>query len=92
VDAEDLRRELEVRELVLLGVARHASRPEVRVVYLHGNAGQWMNGAALQVIQDVPGVLDAVASVQSPLIILVRVSTGAQSGTATDLRGDGALC
>ena len=43
------------------------------VVYLHGNAGQWVDGGALGKIAAVPGVMAVSESVQSPSILLVRV-------------------
>jgi hypothetical protein len=70
---EDLREELEAAGLVLLGVGQHRGNPDVLVVYLHGNAGQWVGGAALGKIAAVPGVLAVSESVQSPSILLVRV-------------------
>lgn len=70
---DDLRAELEAAGLVLLGVGQHRGNPDVLVVYLHGNAGQWVNGGALDKIASVPGVLAVTESVQSPAILLVRV-------------------
>jgi hypothetical protein len=69
----DLREELEAAGLVLLGVGQHRGNPDVLVVYLHGNAGQWVGGAALGKIAAVPGVVAVSESVQSPSILLVRV-------------------
>jgi hypothetical protein len=71
-----LRRELEGRGLELLGVGRHHSHPDILVVYLHGNAGQWRDGAARLLIASVPGVLTVTESPQSPAILLVRVDLG----------------
>jgi hypothetical protein len=70
---DELRDELESSGLVLLGVGQHRSNPDVLVVYLHGNAGQWVDGSALNKIAAVPGVLAVTESVQSPSILLVRV-------------------
>jgi hypothetical protein len=70
---DDLREELEAAGLVLLGVGQHRGNPDVLVVYLHGNAGQWVNGGALGKIAAVPGVMAVSESVQSPSILLVRV-------------------
>jgi hypothetical protein len=72
-----LRRELEGRGLELLGVGQHHTNPEVLVVYLHGNAGQWRDGAARLLIASVPGVLTVTESLQSPAILLVRVDPAA---------------
>lgn len=70
---DDLREELEAAGLVLLGVGQHRGNPDVLVVYLHGNAGQWVDGRALGKIAAVPGVKAVSESVQSPSILLVRV-------------------
>ena len=70
---EELREELEAAGLVLLGVGQHRSNPDVLVVYLHGNAGQWVGGGAVGRIAAVPGVMAVSESVQSPSILLVRV-------------------
>jgi hypothetical protein len=69
----DLREELEAAGLVLLGVGQHRGNPDVLVVYLHGNAGQWVDGAARGKIAAIPGVMAVSESVQSPSILLVRV-------------------
>jgi hypothetical protein len=71
---EILRKELETRGIVLLGVSRHRSRTDVLIVYLHGNAGQWQDGSAQHAILSVPGVVQVVDSVQSPSILLVTIS------------------
>jgi hypothetical protein len=70
-----LKRELESRGLVLLAVARHRSDPEVLVVYLHGNEGQWVDGRARRRTASVPGVVAVIESVQSPTILFVRVES-----------------
>ena len=70
---DELRVELETSGLVLLGVGQHRGNPDVLVVYLHGNAGQWVDGNAMNKIAAVPGVLAVSESVQSPSILLVRV-------------------
>jgi hypothetical protein len=74
----DLREELEAAGLVLLGVGQHRGNPDVLVVYLHGNAGQWVGGAAIGKIAAVPGVMAVSESVQSPSILLVRVEIAAE--------------
>jgi hypothetical protein len=73
VEPNLLQTELQARGLVVLGVGQHRANPEVLVVYLHGNAGQWVDGVARRLIARVPGVLAVSDSVQSPTIILVRV-------------------
>jgi hypothetical protein len=73
VEPAALRKELEARGLVLLGVGQHNANPEVLTVYLHGNEGQWVDGYALWVTENVPSVVAVVESVQTPSILLVRV-------------------
>ena len=73
IDPRGLRTELESRGLTVLGVSQHRLNPEVLVVYLHGNAGQWLGGRARRVIASVPGVETVTESVQSPCILLVRL-------------------
>jgi hypothetical protein len=73
VDAHDLRREVERRGLVVLGVGQHRANALLLVVYLHGNEGQWANGYARSLIASIPGVISATDSVQSPAVVLVRV-------------------
>jgi hypothetical protein len=73
IEPRGLRTELESRGLTVLGVGQHRLSPEVLVVYLHGNAGQWLDGAARRVIASVPGVVTVTESVQSPAILLVRI-------------------
>jgi hypothetical protein len=73
IGPEDLREELEAAGLVLLGVGQHRGNPDVLVVYLHGNAGQWVDGGAITKVAAVPGVKAVSESVQSPSILLVRV-------------------
>ncbi len=73
MDPAALRRELELRGLVLLGVSQHHADPEVLTVYLHGNQGQWAEGYAVSVIANVPGVRMVTVSVRTQSILLVRV-------------------
>jgi hypothetical protein len=73
MDPRRLRTELESRGLTILGVGQHRLNPEVLIVYLHGNDGQWLDGAAQRVIASVPGVQTVTESVQTPSIILVRL-------------------
>jgi hypothetical protein len=73
MEPQGLRTELESRGLTVLGVGQHRQSPEILVVYLHGNAGQWVDGAARRVIASVPGVATVAESVQSPSILLVRL-------------------
>jgi hypothetical protein len=70
---DELRAELESVGLVLLGVGQHRGNPDVLVVYLHGNAGQWVDGGALSKVAAVPGVVAVSESVHSPAILLVLV-------------------
>ena len=70
---DELQAELEAVGLVLLGVGQHRRNPDVLVVYLHGNAGQWVDGTATDRIAALPGVLAVTESVHSPSIVLVRV-------------------
>jgi hypothetical protein len=72
MEPETLREELERRGLTILGVGQHRTNPEVLVVYLHGNSGQWVDGAARRIVATVPGVATVTDSVQSPTILLVR--------------------
>jgi hypothetical protein len=78
---DELRRELETAGLVLLGVGQHRGNPDVLVVYLHGNAGQWVGGRALSMIAAVPGVMAVSESVQSPSILLVKVDPAGRDGS-----------
>jgi hypothetical protein len=76
MEPQTLSRELQARGLELLGVGRHATNPEVLVVYLHGNAGQWQDGTARMLIASVPGVITVTESLQSPAILLVWTGIG----------------
>jgi len=73
MEPQKLRRELETRGLSILG----DTDPEVLVVYLHGNAGQWRDGAARLLIAAVPGVRGVSESSQSATILLVDVGSRA---------------
>ena len=68
-----LHEELAFRGLHLLGVSQHQANPEVLVIYLHGNAGDWVDKAALDIVSSVPGIRNAVESVSTPTIILARI-------------------
>jgi hypothetical protein len=74
MEPQTLAKALRTRGLVILAVTRHRVVPDVLVVYLHGNAGQWVDGTALGLMADVPGVVSVSESVQTPSIVLVRVS------------------
>lgn len=74
-----LRRELEAAGLIILDVTRHVRDDNVAVVYLHGAAGQWVNGYAVSVAAAVPGVKSAIASLRTPAIILVLLESGNDS-------------
>ncbi len=78
---DELRRELEAAGLVLLGVGQHRGNPDVLVVYLHGNAGQWVNGQALGKVAAIPGVSAVAESVKSPSILLVKVDIVDRDGS-----------
>lgn len=79
---EVLAKELRARGLTILAVSPHSDAPDLLTVYLHGNAGQWVGGAALFLVADVPGVLAVVESVQARSILLVRVSPVEGDGEA----------
>jgi hypothetical protein len=74
VEPDVLAVELRKRDLTLLAVIRDPVMWDVLVVYLHGNAGQWVDGAAVRVVSDVPGVVSVAESLQTPSILLVRVN------------------
>jgi hypothetical protein len=63
-------------DLRVLAVSQHRSDPQVLIVYLHGNAGQYCEGYALEVVASVPGVLKAEESVTTPTILLALVEAG----------------
>lgn len=67
---ELLRRELEAAGLVVLDVSPHPHDATVARIYLHGAQGQWVNGYALGIVAEVPGVRSVVASALTPTIIL----------------------
>ena len=70
-----LRDELEKQGLVVLDVAAsHAKRNQL-IVYLHGPAGQWVEGHAQTVISSVPGVVSVTKSQRSDVIFVVSVET-----------------
>ena len=71
--AQVLAKELGSRGVVILAVTRHRTLPDVLVVYLHGNAGQWVDGTAVRRVGRVPGVVAVSESVPTPTILLVRV-------------------
>jgi len=65
--------QLRKRGLVILAVNRHRSLPDVVMVYLHGNAGQWAHQEALNTVAEVPGVVAVTESVSTSTILLVQV-------------------
>jgi hypothetical protein len=75
-----LSKELKQRGLVILAVGQHHANPEILTVYLHGNAAQWIDGYAQQVVRMVPGVVAVSESVDSPSILLVRVQPDTGTG------------
>jgi hypothetical protein len=76
LEPRKLRSELEMRGLQVLSVGRHQGDSDVLVVYLHGNAGQWRDGAAQMLIASVPGVSRVIESAQSSSILLVTMARG----------------
>jgi hypothetical protein len=74
---EALTKELRSRGVVTLAVSPHRSLPDVLVVYLHGNAGQWVDGAAARQVARIPGVVAVSESVPTPTILLVRIQPDA---------------
>jgi hypothetical protein len=73
--AQELRKVLEARGLVILHVGVDSADPEVLVVYLHGNAGQWWDGYARNLIRAVDEVVSVKDSQESRTILLVRMSS-----------------
>jgi hypothetical protein len=69
---EELRRAIEARGVSVLAVGGHPRDLDLLIVYLPGNCGQWVGGAARRKIAAIRGVITAVDSVQTPSIILVR--------------------
>jgi hypothetical protein len=78
LDPEALQHELERRGLTVLGVGQHRRDPSRLCVYLHGNDGQWVHGAAKRVIASVPGVISVADGDQTPTILIVdtRIRSG----------------
>ena len=72
--AELLGRELRDRGLVLLDISEDVIEPDVLVVYLHSQAGQWQDGTASRMIRALPDILSVTPSEQSPAILRVRVA------------------
>jgi hypothetical protein len=65
--------QMRARGVVILGTGEHRANPATLVVWLHGPAGQWIDGVARLVVAGIPGVASVVDSVQTPTILLVRV-------------------
>lgn len=57
-------------------------RPDLLLVYLHGNAGQWVDHSATNVMLAIPGVLGVAESEVSPSILLVRINPPEEQVTA----------
>jgi hypothetical protein len=76
----EFRNQLEERGLVILDVAAQRSHPSVFVVYLHGNAGQWVDGLALKMISEVPGVASVKEAERTPTILVVEMRIEAGKG------------
>ena len=72
--ADLLNRELRERGLVLLDVSEDMIEPDVLVVYLHSQAGQWQDGTASRMIRALPDIVSVTPSEQSPAILRVRIS------------------
>ena len=83
---QELHEELVFRGLQLLGVTQHQANPKVLMIYLHGNAGDWVNKAALDIVSSVPGVRNAIESVSTPTIILAWVDL--ETATEMTLNGE----
>ena len=77
---EILAEELRKRGLAILAVDRYRGHDDVLEVYLHGNAGQWVNHEALSTVATVPGVLAVSESVPTSTILLVRVGSEEGAG------------
>ncbi|MBT0772137.1 hypothetical protein KIH74_24550 [Kineosporia sp. J2-2] len=77
--AELLGRELRSRGLALLDISEDLIEPDVLVVYLHTNAGQWQDGTAGRMIRALPDIVSVTPSEQSPAILRVRVSRDRRS-------------
>jgi hypothetical protein len=77
MDPEALHHELERRGLTVLGVGQHRRDPRRLCVYLHGNDGQWVHGAAKRLIASVPGVVSVHDSDQTPTILVVETAVNA---------------
>ncbi len=71
--SEELQRVLRERGLQILAVTECVDCPELLIVYLHGNAGQWLHGHAHRVVAQVPGV---VTVSRTPCPTILRVRTG----------------
>lgn len=72
--ADLLGRELRSRGLVLLDVSEDVIEPDVLVVYLQAQAGQWQDGTASRMIRALPDIVSVTPSEQSPAILRVRVA------------------
>ncbi|HST85499.1 MAG TPA: hypothetical protein VLL08_27420 [Kineosporiaceae bacterium] len=77
---EILAEELRKRGLAILAVDWYRGHSDVLEVYLHGNAGQWVNREALTTVAAVPGVLAVSESVPTSTILLVRVESEPSEG------------
>lgn len=75
MQARKLRDALEDRGLVVLDVAASHTKAREMYVYLHGPAGQWVDGEAEQLIASVPGVQSVKPSKRSEVIFVVTVQS-----------------
>ena len=55
----------------LLTISHSCVQPNLLLVFLHGNAGQWVEGGALRKIKRIPGVVTAANSRDTQTIVLV---------------------
>jgi len=71
ISPAQLKHQLQRLGLEVLGVSMD-QREGFLIVYLHGPAGQWVNGGARHIIESVHGVIAATNSVLTPAIVLAR--------------------
>jgi hypothetical protein len=73
LDIQGLAAEARARGLEILGTGEYKANRELLVIWLHGNAGQWVDGLARRIVAGIPGVVNVVDSVQTPTILFVRI-------------------
>lgn len=74
MNTDELREELEAEGLVILHVGLHRNRPNLAMIFLHGEQGQWADGYALDIVKAVPGITAVAESVTTPTIILALMA------------------